>query len=164
MATDGCARRVLVFNGARTAEVELRGLTFELTGRQRQDARPGLVKMYRVPPARAWWPAVGSPVERGVRHQCAPVASGDVIACEPFCLPLSATARAVAVLRVCGACHGCSWALCALQGRPLLRVCALPPADNAEAPAVLSLHSFPSSCPGTGILPRLEPDRLAVSS
>ena len=43
------------------------GLTFELTGRQRQDARPGLAKMYRVPPGRAWWPAVGSPVERGVR-------------------------------------------------------------------------------------------------
>ena len=46
----------------------LRGLTFELTGRQRWDARPGLAKMYRVPPDRAWWPAVGAPVERGVRH------------------------------------------------------------------------------------------------
>ena len=45
----------------------LRGLTFELSGRQRQDARPGLVKMYRVPPDRAWWPAVGAPLERGVR-------------------------------------------------------------------------------------------------
>ena len=45
----------------------LRGLTFELTGRQRQDAKPGLAKMYRVPPDRAWWPAVGAPVERGVR-------------------------------------------------------------------------------------------------
>jgi hypothetical protein len=43
------------------------GLTFELSGRQRQDARPGLVKMYRVPPDRAWWPAVGAPLERGVR-------------------------------------------------------------------------------------------------
>jgi hypothetical protein len=43
------------------------GLTFELSGRRRQDARPGLVKMYRVPPARAWWPAVGAPLERGVR-------------------------------------------------------------------------------------------------
>ena len=42
-------------------------LTFELTGSRRQDARPGLVKMYRVPPARAWWPAVGAPVERRVR-------------------------------------------------------------------------------------------------
>jgi hypothetical protein len=42
-------------------------LTFELSGRQRQDARPGPVKMYRVPPARAWWPAVGAPLERGVR-------------------------------------------------------------------------------------------------
>jgi hypothetical protein len=25
--------------------------------------------MYRVPPARAWWPAVGAPLERGVRQQ-----------------------------------------------------------------------------------------------
>ena len=39
-------------------------LTFELSGRQRQDARPGPVKMYSVPPARAWWPAVGAPLER----------------------------------------------------------------------------------------------------
>ena len=49
----------------------LLGLTFELSGRQRQDARPGLAKMYRVPPDRAWWPAVGAPLERGVRPQCA---------------------------------------------------------------------------------------------
>ncbi|CAD5374416.1 hypothetical protein RA210_U580004 [Rubrivivax sp. A210] len=48
-----------------------RGLTFELSGRQGQDARPGLAKMYRVPPDRAWWPAVGAPLERGVRPQCA---------------------------------------------------------------------------------------------
>ena len=46
----------------------LRGLTFELSGRQRQDARPGLAKMYSVPLDRAWWPAVGAPLERGVRH------------------------------------------------------------------------------------------------
>jgi hypothetical protein len=45
-------------------------LTFELNGRQRQGARPGLAKMYRVPPARAWWPAVGAPLERGVRPHC----------------------------------------------------------------------------------------------
>ena len=44
------------------------GLTFELSGRQQQDARPGLAKMYRVPPDRAWWPAVGAPLERGVRR------------------------------------------------------------------------------------------------
>ena len=47
----------------------MRGLTFELSGRRRQDTRPGPVKMYRVPPARAWWPAVGAPLERGVSHQ-----------------------------------------------------------------------------------------------
>ena len=49
----------------------LLGLTFELSGRRRQDARPGLAKMYRVPPDRAWWPAVGAPLERGVRQRCA---------------------------------------------------------------------------------------------
>ena len=48
----------------------LRRLTFELSGRRRQDARPGLAKMYRVPPDRAWWPAVGAPLERGVRLPC----------------------------------------------------------------------------------------------
>jgi hypothetical protein len=47
-------------------------LTFELSGSQRQGARPGPVKMYGVPPARAWWPAVGAPLERGVRHHWAP--------------------------------------------------------------------------------------------
>ena len=47
-------------------------LTFELTGRRRQDAKPGLAKMYRVPPDRAWWPAVAAPVERGVRPHCEP--------------------------------------------------------------------------------------------
>jgi hypothetical protein len=49
----------------------VRGLTFELTGQQRQAARPGAVKMYTVPPTQAWWPAVGAPVERGVRHHLA---------------------------------------------------------------------------------------------
>ena len=49
----------------------LRCLTFELSGRQRQDARPGQAKMYTVPPARAWWPAVGAPRERGGRQRCA---------------------------------------------------------------------------------------------
>ena len=52
-----------------------RRLTFELSGRQRQDARPGLAKMYRVPPDRAWWPAVGAPLERGVRHHSADAAT-----------------------------------------------------------------------------------------
>ena len=39
----------------------------ELTGRQRQDARPGPQTMYSVPAAWAWWPAGGAPVERKVR-------------------------------------------------------------------------------------------------
>ena len=49
----------------------LRGLTFELSGRRRQDARPRLEKMYRVPQDRAWGPAVGAPLERGVRPHSA---------------------------------------------------------------------------------------------
>jgi hypothetical protein len=48
-------------------------LTFELSGRQRQDARARLAKMYRVPPTGPWWPAVGAPLERGVSHRsCEP--------------------------------------------------------------------------------------------
>jgi hypothetical protein len=61
--------RTLYIHRKAGAEVRLCGLTFELSGSRRQDARPGLVKMYRVPPARAWWPAVGAPLERGVRLQ-----------------------------------------------------------------------------------------------
>ena len=41
-----------------------------------------------------------------------------VFALEPFCLPLRATARAVAVLRVCGTYQGLCMALCALQLGP----------------------------------------------
>ena len=48
----------------------LRGLTFELSGRRRQDARARIGKMYRVPQAGPWWPAVGAPLERGVRRHC----------------------------------------------------------------------------------------------
>ena len=54
----------------------LRCLTLELSGPRRCDARPGLVKMYRVSPARAWWPAVGAPLERGVRRRWAHGAYG----------------------------------------------------------------------------------------
>ena len=45
----------------------LSGLTFEVTGRRRHDARARLAKMYRVPPTGPWWRAVGSPVDRRVR-------------------------------------------------------------------------------------------------
>ena len=38
----------------------------KLSGRQRLDARPGLWKMLRTAD-RAWWPAVGAPLERWVR-------------------------------------------------------------------------------------------------
>jgi hypothetical protein len=44
------------------------GLTFELRGRQRHDARARTGGMYRVPRAGPWRPAVGAPLERGVRH------------------------------------------------------------------------------------------------
>ena len=57
----------------------MRCLTFELSGRRRQGARPGLAKMYRVPPDGAWWPAVGAPLERGVRCE----ASIRCIGCSP---------------------------------------------------------------------------------
>ena len=42
--------------------------SFLESGRRRQDARPGLAKMYTVLPARAWWPAVGDQLERWVRR------------------------------------------------------------------------------------------------
>ena len=45
----------------------LRGLTFELSGRQRQDASARTAKMYRVPPAGPAWHGVGARLERGVR-------------------------------------------------------------------------------------------------
>jgi hypothetical protein len=48
--------------------VELRGLTFELTGRQRRAALARTERMYRVPQSGPRWPAVGAPVERGVRR------------------------------------------------------------------------------------------------
>ena len=62
---------VLALKAARAKIVRLSCLTFELSGRQWQDAKPGLAKMYRVPPARDWWPAIGAPLERGVRPHCA---------------------------------------------------------------------------------------------
>jgi hypothetical protein len=47
------------------------GLTFEVSWRQRQDARPKPQKMYTVPVAWAWWPAVGAQLDRGVRPHLA---------------------------------------------------------------------------------------------
>ena len=67
-----CARGALPEKAGVATMVGLRGLTFELRRDQRQDARPGPVKMYSVPPARAWWLAVGPRLERGVRpHRAA---------------------------------------------------------------------------------------------
>jgi ABC-type phosphonate transport system ATPase subunit len=54
--------------GRALAEEPNTRLTFELSERRRQAARPGLAKMYRVPPDRAWRLAVGAPLERGVRR------------------------------------------------------------------------------------------------
>jgi hypothetical protein len=44
-------------------------LTFEVSWRQRQDAKPKPQKMYTVPVAWAWWPAVGAQLDRGVRRR-----------------------------------------------------------------------------------------------
>lgn len=49
--------------------------TIELSGHRRQAIRPGPVKMHRVPPALAWWPAVGAPLERGVRPHLVDIAA-----------------------------------------------------------------------------------------
>ena len=60
------------FDGATGSNgVSLRGLTFELRGPQRQDALARTEKMYRVPQAGPRWPAVGAPLERGVRPHLA---------------------------------------------------------------------------------------------
>jgi len=47
-------------------------LTFELSGRQRQDDRARAVKMHRVQQTGHWRPADGAPLERGVMHQPTP--------------------------------------------------------------------------------------------
>jgi hypothetical protein len=53
-------------------------LTFELSGRRRQDASDRPEKMDGVPQAGRWWPAVGAPFERGVRHHWAVAAHDGV--------------------------------------------------------------------------------------
>ncbi len=45
--------------------MHLRRLTFELSGSQRQGARPGLRRMY-LTAARAWRLAVGAPLDEGL--------------------------------------------------------------------------------------------------
>jgi len=52
-------------DGSRTCS--FRRLTLEVRRGRRQDARPGPVKMYSVPPARARWLAVGPRLDRRVR-------------------------------------------------------------------------------------------------
>ena len=71
--------------------------------------------MYRVPPDRAWWPAVGAPLERGVRQHLRHGDGACISVRAPFCLPRGASAGAVAVLRVCGTHQGPCRALGALQ-------------------------------------------------
>ena len=55
------------FSNARCLCLPVGGFKIEV--RQRQDAGPGLAKMYRVPPDWAWWPAVDAPLDRRVRHR-----------------------------------------------------------------------------------------------
>ena len=50
----------------------LSGLTFEVSWRQRHDARPALQIMHACTVARAWWHAVGSQLDRMVRPQRCP--------------------------------------------------------------------------------------------
>ena len=58
----------MVVEGLGTASRQLvGGLTFELTWRQRRDAKPAPQIMHTCTVARALWHAVGSQVERGVR-------------------------------------------------------------------------------------------------
>ena len=66
-ASDGSARSERNWDEVGTPE--LRCLTFELSGRRRRDASAWTAKMYRVLPSGRWWPAVGAPLERGVRLQ-----------------------------------------------------------------------------------------------
>ena len=62
-----CARGALPEKAGVATMVGLRGLTFEISGRQRHDASARMAKMYRVPPAGRWWHAVGAPLEQVVR-------------------------------------------------------------------------------------------------
>ena len=116
----------------------MRGLTFELTWRQRNDARPALQKMHACTVARAWWHAVGSQVERGVRQHWLHGEGGAVFLCRAFCFPQSATARAVAVFRVCGTCQELCMALRALQ-RPAQGQSR--GHESVQAPRTTNLHS-----------------------
>ena len=92
------------------------GLTFELSGRRRQDARPGLAKMYRVPPDRAWWPAVGAPLERGVR---------------PHCLAASSSAMKSARIGVIRSCHCCAHQAVKRQSAAFDAATSLRPIDDS---------------------------------
>ena len=89
------ASRVEGVNGWRT-----RGLTFELSGRRRQDARARAEKMYTVPRTGPWWPAVGAPLERRVRPHCAicECEMGLPRPCYSWCLPAQASRSALATL------------------------------------------------------------------
>ena len=55
-------------SGDDAEKVGMRGLTFELSGRRRQCAGPGLWRMY-LATDRARRTAVGAPLERGVRQR-----------------------------------------------------------------------------------------------
>ena len=126
------------------------GLTFELRGRQRWDARPGLVKMYRVPPDRAWWPAVGAPFERGVRHQCARQVNQSVFSCIGFCFPLCTTARGVAVPSLCGVpliLHGAARLEAPTTNLNSWRLLPAPCADSMQHGPVLHSSERPSTFP-----------------
>ena len=60
--------------------------------------------MYRVPPAWAWWPAVGAPLERGVRGVQAHDFAAEVVGVQAACCPThpanTTTSTAVYLLRL----------------------------------------------------------------
>ena len=105
--------------------------------------------MYTVPVARAWWPAVGARLERGVRHQCARQADRAEFACEPFCFPIRATARAVAVLRVCGPARDFAWRFAPCSADHWIGSCLglLPDVGKARAEVLSSAFIRAPTCP-----------------
>ncbi len=68
-----------------------RRITFELRRTQRWDARARTGRMYRVPQAGPWWPAVGARLERGVRHHSEPSCQR-IALCAPSCCTAPAAA------------------------------------------------------------------------
>lgn len=70
-------------------------LAFKLGGWRRHDAGPGRVGMYRVPPPRASWPAVGAPLERGLGLHSSLLEGRSLALCDEYSADDSAEQRFV---------------------------------------------------------------------